>query len=409
MSINLKAPTQQSMQPIPGIRLGIAQAGVKKPGEDDLVVITLPEGASMAGVYTQNQFAAAPINSCRKRKNSAVAPCALVINTGNANAGTGKRGEADAEAVCAALAEQLNVDPLAVWPFSTGVIMEPLPADSIIQALPAALAQADERNWAAAAAAIMTTDTVPKGYCVQRDINGQTVTVTGIAKGSGMIEPNMATMLGYIAIDACVPEGLLQIMLDEICLNSFNRVTVDGDTSTNDAFMLLANNRADSLSVTSQSDPAFAPLRDAIAEVAVFLAQALARDGEGATRFITIEVSGGKTSAECRKVGKAIANSPLVKTAMFAGDPNLGRILAAVGYAGVEDLDISRVSLWLGDLRVVVDGGRDPEYIEARAAEIMAEEEITMRVDLDRGEAVDQVWTCDFSYDYVRINAEYRS
>ncbi|HHQ69465.1 MAG TPA: bifunctional glutamate N-acetyltransferase/amino-acid acetyltransferase ArgJ [Halothiobacillaceae bacterium] len=409
MSVNLTAPSRESLKPVAGITLGIAQAGVKNPGEDDLVVINLPEGASLAGVFTQNRFAAAPIISCRKRMHSGVAPRALVINTGNANAGTGRTGEVHAESICSALAEKLGVSPMAVWPFSTGVIMEPLPFEKIIDALPAALNDADERNWAAAAAAIMTTDTTPKGHSVVREINGNTVTVTGIAKGSGMIEPNMATMLAYIAVDATIPKPVLQVMLAEIADNSFNRVTVDGDTSTNDAFMLIANNRPDSLAVQSQADVNFAPLRDAIAEVAVYLAQALARDGEGATRFITIEVSGGKTRRECRQVGKAIANSPLVKTAMFAGDPNLGRILAAVGYAGIDDLDISRVSLWLGDLRVVTQGGRDPEYIEARAAEIMAESEITMLIELDRGEAVDQVWTCDFSYDYVRINAEYRS
>lgn len=409
MSVNLTAPSRESLKPVSGITLGVAQAGVKKPGEDDLVIINLPKGASLAGVYTQNRFAAAPITSCRKRAHTDVAPRALVINTGNANAGTGRAGELHAESICSALAEKLDVSPMAVWPFSTGVIMEPLPFEKIIDALPAALDDADERHWAAAAAAIMTTDTVPKGHSVVRQINGHTVTVTGIAKGSGMIEPNMATMLGYIAVDATIPEPVLQVMLAEIADNSFNRVTVDGDTSTNDAFMLMANNRPHSLAVQGQADVNFAPLRDAIAEVAVYLAQALARDGEGATRFITIEVSGGKTRRECRQVGKAIANSPLVKTAMFAGDPNLGRILAAVGYAGIDDLDISRVSLWLGDLRVVAQGGRDPEYIEARAAEIMAESEITMRIELDRGEAVDQVWTCDFSYDYVRINAEYRS
>ncbi len=409
MSVGLTAPATGELQPIPGIRIGITQAGVRKAGKDDLAVMLLPEGATMAGVYTLNRFCAAPVTLCRERRDSDVAPRALVINTGNANAGTGKDGMARAQSICRTLAGRLGCDELGVWPFSTGVIMETLPSERIIDALPAAVAEAVEDNWLRAASAIMTTDTVPKGRSLTRVIGGASVTVTGIAKGSGMIQPNMATMLGYIGVDAQVPQPVLQAMLDEVTQESFNRVTVDGDTSTNDAFMLIANGRPGSLTVDSVEDDSYAALRDAVAEVAVFLAQSLARDGEGATKFVTIEVSGGRDRAECRQVGKAIAHSPLVKTALFASDPNLGRILAAVGYAGIDDLDVGRVGLWLGDVRVVVDGGRDPDYIEADAAAVMAEPEISMRIDLGRGLAVDQVWTCDFSYDYVRINAEYRS
>lgn len=409
MSVGLTAPAAGELRPIPGIRIGIAQAGVRKANRDDLAVFLLPEGATMAGVFTQNRYCAAPVIMCRERRFSDVAPRALVINTGNANAGTGADGMARAESVCHALAQRLGCDDRAVWPFSTGVIMETLPSERIIAALPAAVAESGEDNWLRAASAIMTTDTIPKGRSLTRVIGGASVTVTGIAKGSGMIHPNMATMLGYMGIDAQVPKPVLQAMLLEITEESFNRVTVDGDTSTNDAFMLIANGREGSLEVSSIDDPNYPLLRDAVAEVAVFLAQSLARDGEGATKFVTIEVSGGRDRAECRQVGKAIAHSPLVKTALFASDPNLGRILAAVGYAGIDDLDVEKVSLWLGDVRVVVDGGRDPDYVEADAAAVMAEPEITMHVDLGRGTAVDQVWTCDFSYDYVKINAEYRS
>lgn len=409
MSVGLSAPVAGELRPIPGIRIGIAQAGVRKANHDDLAVMLLPVGATMAGVFTQNRYCAAPVTLCRERFASNLAPRALVINTGNANAGTGADGMARAKAVCHALAQQLGCDDRAVWPFSTGVIMEPLPSEKISAALPAAVAEAIEDNWLRAATTIMTTDTTPKGRSLSRVIDDIAVTVTGIAKGSGMIHPNMATMLGYIGIDAQLPTAVLQAMLKEINEESFSRVTVDGDTSTNDAFMLIANGRPQSLEVASLDDPAYAPLRDAVAEVAVFLAQSLARDGEGATKFVTIEVSGGRDRAECRQVGKAIAHSPLVKTALFASDPNLGRILAAVGNAGIDDLDVANISLWLGDVRVVIDGGRDPNYVEAAAAAVMAEPEITMHVDLGRGLAVDQVWTCDFSYDYVRINAEYRS
>ena len=409
MSVGLTPPAADELRPIPGIRIGVAQAGVRKAGKDDLAVMLLPEGATMAGVFTLNHFCAAPVTLCRERRDAGVAPRALVINTGSANAGTGADGMARAEAVCRALGAELGCDERAVWPFSTGVIMETLASERIVDALPRAIAAADENEWLHAATAIMTTDTVPKGRSITRRIGGTEVTVTGIAKGSGMIHPNMATMLGYVGVDARVPTPVLQAMLDEITEDSFNRVTVDGDTSTNDAFMLIANGREGSLSVESRDEPAYAELRDLVAEVSVFLAQSLARDGEGATKFVTIEVTGGRDRAECRQVGKAIAHSPLVKTALFASDPNLGRILAAVGYAGIDDLDVGRVGLWLGDVRVVVDGGRDPDYVEAEAAAVMAEPEIGMRIDLGRGEAVDRVWTCDFSYDYVRINAEYRS
>jgi len=409
MPVGLSAPIPGSLKPIPGIALGIAQAGVRKSNRDDLLVMTLPPTATVAGVFTLNRYSAAPVQICRRHLAEEARVCALVVNTGNANAGTGADGMARAEVICAALADLLGCTSGQILPFSTGVIMETLPSERITAALPAALENCAEDNWLRAASAIMTTDIVAKGHSIVCDVDGQPVTITGIAKGSGMIHPNMATMLGYVAIDARVPRDVLEQLLAEVTEDSFNRVTVDGDTSTNDAFMLLANGRADAVQVAEFDGAAYRSLRDGVREVAVFLAQALARDGEGATKFVTIEVHGGKDREECVQVGKAIAHSPLVKTALFASDPNLGRILAAIGYAGIDDLDIDKVNLWLGDVQVVRDGGRDPNYVEARAAEVMSRDEITMRIELGRGVAHDRVWTCDFSYDYVRINAEYRS
>jgi len=409
MPVGLTAPAAGSLKPVPGIALGIAQAGVRKANRDDLVVMTLPPTATVAGVFTLNRYCAAPVHICRRHLADSDAFRALVINTGNANAGTGDDGMRRAESVCGHLAQLLDCPAEQVLPFSTGVIMESLPDDRINDALPTAIANLAEDNWLRAASAIMTTDIVPKGYSLECDVAGQPVTITGIAKGSGMIHPNMATMLGYIAVDARVPRDVLEQLLAEVTEESFNRVTVDGDTSTNDAFMLIANGRADAAEVADFDGDAYRSLRDGVREAAVFLAQALARDGEGATKFVTIEVTGGRDRDECVLVGKSIAHSPLVKTALFASDPNLGRILAAIGYAGIDDLDIGRVNLWLGDEQVVRDGGRDPNYVEARAAEVMSRDEITMRIELGRGEARDHVWTCDFSYDYVRINAEYRS
>ena len=409
MPVGLTAPAHDALKPIPGIRLGVAQAGVRKANRDDLLLMVLPPEATVAGVFTQNRYCAAPVQICRANLAGGAPVRALVTNTGNANAGTGADGLRRAQAVCAALAEHMGCAAEQILPFSTGVIMESLPDDRIVAGLPAALANLSEDNWLRAASAIMTTDIVPKGHSVSGQVDGQSVTVTGIAKGSGMIHPNMATMLGYVAVDARVPQAVLQQMLAEVTEDSFNRVTVDGDTSTNDAFMLIANGRAAAPAVTSAQSDGYASLRAAVREVAIFLAQALARDGEGATKFVTIEVHGGRSRAECVQVAKSIAHSPLVKTALFASDPNLGRILAAIGYAGIDDLDIDKIALWLGDVQVVRAGGRDPNYVEARAAEVMRDEEITMRIDLGRGSAFDRVWTCDFSYDYVRINAEYRS
>ncbi len=408
MPVNLTAPAPGSLKPIRGIRLGIAEAGVRKANRKDLLVMTLPEGAQVAGVFTQNRFCAAPVILCREFLAHAAPIRALVVNTGNANAGTGEDGLNRARAVCSGLAQHLGCTPEQILPFSTGVIMEPLPVERILAGLPHALADLQETHWEKAAEAIMTTDIVAKGLSRQVEIDGQTVTVTGIAKGSGMIHPNMATMLGYIATDAAVPADVLQSMLLEIANQSFNRVTVDGDTSTNDSFILIAAGTS-VVSVSSKEASGYAALFDAVREVAVFLAQALARDGEGATKFVTIHVEGGRDTAECLKVGKAIAHSPLIKTALFASDPNLGRLLAAIGYAGIADLDVRTVRLWLGSVLVAEQGGRHPGYVEAEAAAVMKDNEITIRVDLGRGEARETVWTCDFSYDYVKINAEYRS
>lgn len=408
MPVGLIPPVAGSLTPIPGIQLGVAQAGVRKANRDDVLVIRLPETVTVAGVFTQNRYCAAPVQMCRAHL-ATIAPRALIINTGNANAGTGEDGLARARQVCAALAKELGCQEAQILPFSTGVIMESLPADRIIAGIPAALANLAEDNWLRAAGAIMTTDIVAKGRTASCQIKGQTVTVTGIAKGSGMIHPNMATMLGYVAIDARVPAGVLQHLLNEVTNESFNRVTVDGDTSTNDSFILMANGRVDAPLIDIIDDMDYRALYAAVADVSVFLAQALARDGEGATKFVTIEVEEGRDRAECVQIAKAIAHSPLVKTALFASDPNLGRILAAIGYAGIDDLDVNKIGLWLGDVEVVRDGGRDPAYVEARAAEVMKQEDITMRITLGRGSARDRVWTCDFSYDYVKINAEYRS
>lgn len=408
MPVNLNPPAPGSLKPVKGVRLGVAEAGVRKANRKDLLVMTLPEGARVAGVFTQNRFCAAPVTLCREFLAKGEPIRALVVNTGNANAGTGEDGLKRAYRVCEALAQQLGCKPEQVLPFSTGVIMEPLPVERIEAGLPAAIAHLGEAHWEVAAEAIMTTDIVAKGLSRQVEIDGQTVTVTGIAKGSGMIHPNMATMLGYVATDAAVAQSLLDKMLREITNISFNRVTVDGDTSTNDSFILIAAGTA-GVSIESEQSAGYAALYAAVCEVAVFLAQALARDGEGATKFVTIEVSGGRSSEECLKVGKAIAHSPLVKTALFASDPNLGRLLAAIGYAGITDLDVNTVRLWLGSVLVAEHGGCHPAYVEAEAAAVMKDPEITIRVDLGRGEAQETVWTCDFSYDYVKINAEYRS
>ncbi len=408
MPVHLSAPDANSLHPVPGLRIGVAEAGIRKAHRKDLTVFLLDAGAAVAGVFTQNRFCAAPVQVCREHLGRGDIR-ALVVNTGNANAGTGQEGLARARATCAAAARLLGVAPEQVLPFSTGVIMEPLPVERIEAGLPAALADAQPAHWLRAAEGIMTTDTVPKAFSRQLTIEGKTVTVTGISKGAGMIRPNMATMLGFLATDACIAPGLLPALAFELAEGSFNRVTVDGDTSTNDSFVVIATQKAGHAPVTSLDSASGQALKAAMLEVARLLAQAIVRDGEGATKFITVRVEGGRDAAECRQVAYAIAHSPLVKTAFFASDPNLGRILAAVGYAGIVDLDQTKIELHLDDVHVATRGGRHPAYQEADGQRVMKQSEITVRVGLGRGDAADQVWTCDFSHEYVTINADYRS
>ncbi len=408
MAVNLPVPRAGDLHPVPGVRIGVAEAAIRKAGRKDLAVVLIEPGASIAGVFTQNRFCAAPVQVCRDHLPRGDIR-ALVINTGNANAGTGDDGLVRARTACIALARRLQVAPEQVLPFSTGVIMEPLPVERIEAALPAALADAGPDNWLAAAQAIMTTDTVPKAFSRRVVIEGVPVTVTGMSKGAGMIRPNMATMLGFLACDATVDQRLMPRLALELAEASFNRVTVDGDTSTNDSFVVIATNRAAHPPITSLDSAAGQALKAALLDVARRLAQAIVRDGEGATKFITIRVEGGNTAHECRQVAYAIAHSPLVKTAFFASDPNLGRILAAVGYAGIGDLDQTRIDLHLDDVHVAVNGGRNPAYREEDGQRVMKQSEITVRVALGRGNAADTVWTCDLSHDYVSINADYRS
>jgi glutamate N-acetyltransferase / amino-acid N-acetyltransferase len=409
MPVNLSAPAPGSLHPVPGVRIGVAMAGVRKANRKDLVVMTFDEGAAVSGVFTQNRFCAAPVQVCREHLGSGSGIRALVVNTGNANAGTGADGLARARRTCAELADLLKVDPQQVLPFSTGVIMETLPVDRVVAGLPSALAALSADGWLEAAEGIMTTDTLPKAASRQVQIGGRAVTVTGIAKGAGMIRPNMATMLGFIATDAVIEPGLLPALAREAADQSFNRITIDGDTSTNDSFVLVATQQAGHAPVTQLESTDGAVLREAVFSVARELAQAIVRDGEGATKFITVRVDGGRTKQECRLAAYAIAHSPLVKTAFFASDPNLGRILAAVGYAGIDDLDQGLIDLFLDDVHVVVRGGRHPDYQEADGQRVMKRSEITVRVDLHRGPAHATVWTCDLSHDYVSINADYRS
>ena len=408
MPVKLTAPDPASLLPIRGVRLGIASAGIKKPGRRDITLIELAPGARVAGVFTQNRFCAAPVVLCKQHLTHGDIR-ALVINTGNANAGTGEEGLQRARQTCEAVAQLMGCATEAVLPFSTGVILEPLPIDKILPALPAAQADLAPDHWSEAAHAIMTTDIVAKGASRRAQIGGKTVTVTGIAKGSGMIHPNMATMLGYVATDAAVAPGLMPQLMKEVADVSFNCVTVDGDTSTNDSFILIATGQAGNAEITEAAGADYAALKAAISDVAIELAQAMARDGEGATKFITVAVEGGRDRAECKQIAYAIARSPLVKTAFFASDPNLGRILAAIGYAGVTDLDVNTLQVYLGDVLVAEKGGRAASYTEAQGAAVMREADITVRVVLNRGNMNATVWTCDFSYDYVKINAEYRT
>ena len=409
MAVNLSPPDPSQLYPIAGVRLGVTEAGVRKAGRKDLTILLLEPGASVAGVFTQNRFCAAPVQICREHLAHGAAVRAMLINTGNANAGTGEDGRRRALRSCEVLAEKLKLSPLEILPFSTGVIMEPLPLDRIEAGLDAALADARADNWLRAAEAIMTTDTVAKAFGKQLLMDGALVSITGISKGAGMIRPNMATMLGFLATDACVSPALMQQLARELADASFNRVTVDGDTSTNDSFMLIASNQARHAVIDDLDSANGQALKAALLEVAQQLAQAIVRDGEGATKFIRIQVEGGKTEAECRQVAYAIAHSPLVKTAFFASDPNLGRILAAVGYAGVDGLDQRCIDLYLDDVQVASSGGRHPSYLEEDGQRVMRQSEITVRVLLGRGPAMQTVWTCDLSHDYVSINADYRS
>ena len=409
MSVNLAAPNPAKLYPIAGLRIGVTEAGIRKAGRKDLSVVLLDPGASVAGVFTQNRFCAAPVQLCREHLATGAGVRALLVNTGNANAGTGDDGRARALSTCVTLARKLGISSAQVLPFSTGVIMETLPVERIEAGLDGALADARTDNWLRAAEAIMTTDTVAKAFGAQLMLGGARVSITGIAKGAGMIRPNMATMLGFMATDACVSQALMQQLATELAAASFNRVTVDGDTSTNDSFMLIASNQAAHAAIDSLHSASGRALKGALLEIAQKLAQAIVRDGEGASKFISIKVEGGKTQAECLQVAYAIAHSPLVKTAFFASDPNLGRILAAVGYAGIDDLEQSGIDLYLDEIHVATQGARNPSYREEDGQRVMQQSEITVRVLLGRGAAQDTVWTCDLSHDYVSINADYRS
>jgi len=415
MAVNLQPPKAEDLLSISGVRLGIAEAHVRKPNRKDLTLVALDEGSRVAGVFTKNRFAAAPVQVCKEHlarhglRGGAPKPRAILVNTGVANAGTGEPGLANAHATCAAAARALGIEANQVLPLSTGVIMEPLPVDRIEMGLPACVGDLAPDNWARAAEAIMTTDTVAKAVSRQVIIDGRPITVTGIAKGAGMIEPNMATMLGIIATDACIGEEPLQYLAGYAADRSFNAITIDGDTSTNDTLLLVATGKAGNPEILGEGTHEFGQLAVTVTEVAQALAQAIVRDGEGATKFLSITVEEGQTRAECMAVAKSIANSPLVKTAFFASDPNLGRILAAIGNAGLADLDPARVGLELGGVTVVREGGRAPSYTEADGQRVMKQAEIAMRVTLGRGIESATVWTCDFSYDYVKINADYRS
>ncbi|MCO7056768.1 bifunctional glutamate N-acetyltransferase/amino-acid acetyltransferase ArgJ [Pseudomonas juntendi] len=396
-----------TLHPVAGFELGIASAGIKRPGRKDVVVMRCAEGSRVAGVFTLNAFCAAPVILSKQRVQGTVRY--LLTNTGNANAGTGAPGLAAAERTCAKLAELAGVPAESVLPFSTGVIGEPLPVEKIEGALQAALDNLSENNWAEAATGIMTTDTLPKGASRQFQHDGVTVTVTGISKGAGMIRPNMATMLGYIATDAKVAPAVLKDLMLDGANKSFNRITIDGDTSTNDCCMLIATGKANLPEVTEARGALFEALKKAVFEVCMDVAQAIVRDGEGATKFVTVQVNGGGNHQECLDVGYAVAHSPLIKTALFASDPNWGRILAAVGRAGVPELDVSLIDVYLDNVCIASQGGRSPSYTEAQGSAVMAQEEITIRIELGRGQCSETIWTTDLSHEYVKINAEYRT
>jgi len=412
MPVNLPLPERTALSPVAGVQLGIAEAGIKKANRKDVLVITLSPGTQVAGVFTLNRFCAAPVQLCRAhldwvaQTNSGIR--ALVVNTGNANAGTGEQGMRDALETCCALAAALGIQPEQVLPFSTGVILEPLPIAKLTAALPRAISNLTDDAWFDAAEAIMTTDIQPKAFSQVVITPDGLITLTGICKGAGMIHPNMATMLGFIATDAGFAPEVLQDLTKEVADLSFNAITIDGDTSTNDSFIVMATG-VSAVKINSAADASYPIVRSALIAFARRLAQMIVRDGEGATKFISIEVVGGKTNEECRLVAEAVAHSPLVKTAFFASDPNLGRILAAIGYAGITDLDVNRVQLWLGDVWVAKDGGRNPSYQEADGQRVMQAAEIAVKIDLGRGAAEQTMWTCDLSHEYVSINADYRS
>jgi glutamate N-acetyltransferase/amino-acid N-acetyltransferase len=413
MAVNFPSIDPAQLHPVAGVALGYAEANIRKPNRKDVLVLSLDEGATVAGVFTSNRFCAAPVTVCRehlaKVREGGKGIRALVVNTGNANAGTGEPGLAHARETCVELARLAGIAPEQVLPFSTGVILEPLPIDRLKAGLPAALERRAAAHWFEAAQAIMTTDTLPKAASKQVAIEGHTVTLTGISKGAGMIKPNMATMLGFLAFDAAVAQDVLDRLVKDVADRSFNCITIDGDTSTNDSFMLIATGKSSLPAITSTATSAYAALRDAVVSLAQTLAQLIVRDGEGATKFMTVQVENGASEAECRQIAYAIGHSPLVKTAFYASDPNLGRILAAIGYAGVADLDVSKIDLYLGDVHVATAGGRHPAYREEDGQRIMKESEITIRVLLGRGTAQATIWTCDLSHDYVSINADYRS
>jgi glutamate N-acetyltransferase/amino-acid N-acetyltransferase len=409
MPVNLNAPEAAALAAIPGIDIAVVEAGIRKANRRDLLLMSLAPGSSVAGVFTRNRFCAAPVTVCREHLGRTDGMRAMIVNTGNANAGTGVGGLADARATCAAVAAHLGVESYQVLPFSTGVIMETLPMDKLLAGIDRAASRIGGNDWLDAATAIMTTDTIPKAASRKVLIGGQTVALTGIAKGAGMIRPNMATMLGFIGTDARVSPHVLKAMVSRAADASFNSITIDGDTSTNDSFVVAATGMSTAPAITGLHTPDGKAFARALDELAIELAQAIVRDGEGATKFITIRVEGGASLDECRKVGYAIGHSPLVKTAFFASDPNLGRILAAVGYAGIEDLDQALIDLYLDDVLVARSGGRHPGYREEAGQEIMKQQEISIRVVLNRGDHIATIWTCDLSHDYVSINADYRS
>ncbi|MCS3509689.1 MAG: bifunctional glutamate N-acetyltransferase/amino-acid acetyltransferase ArgJ [Achromobacter spanius] len=408
MAVNLQIPSESEIFPVAGVEIGVTEAGIRKANRRDLTVFRLAEGTSVAGVFTRNRFCAAPVQVCQAHLAAGGPISALVINTGNANAGTGEEGLKKARDTCDALGKLLGVPASQILPFSTGVILEPLPLDRLVAGLPGAIANLAADHWSSAAHGIMTTDTLPKISSAKVQIDGKTVTFTGISKGAGMIRPNMATMLSFLATDAGIAQPLLKKLAVEIADASFNRITVDGDTSTNDSFIIAATGKS-GVNVNSESDAAYAAVREALTAAALELATKIVRDAEGATKFMTIRVEEAGTTEEALKVAYAVAHSPLVKTAFFASDPNLGRILAAVGYAGIDDLDVSNIRLWLDDVLVAKDGGRNPDYQEADGQRVMKQAEIQVRIALGRGKVADTVYTCDFSHEYVSINADYRS